>query len=56
MDELLPLADIVILVTPLTAGTRHLINAARIAMMRRGALLARAMRNFRSPLAYSQDR
>ena len=39
LDELLPLADIVILVTPLTAGTRHLINAARIAMMRRGALL-----------------
>jgi len=39
LDDLLPLADIVILVTPLTRETRHLINAARIAEMKRGALL-----------------
>ena len=39
LDDLLPLADIVILVTPLTRETRHLINAARIAKMKRGALL-----------------
>jgi phosphoglycerate dehydrogenase-like enzyme len=39
LDDLLPLADIVILVTPLTHETRHLINAGRIARMKRGALL-----------------
>jgi len=39
LDDLLPLADIVILITPLTKGTRHLINAQRIARMKRGALL-----------------
>ena len=39
LDDLLPLADVVILVTPLTQGTRHLINAPRIARMKPGALL-----------------
>jgi phosphoglycerate dehydrogenase-like enzyme len=39
LDDLLPLADIVILITPLTRETRHLIDAARIARMKRGALL-----------------
>jgi phosphoglycerate dehydrogenase-like enzyme len=39
LDDLLPQADIVILITPLTAETRHLINAARIARMKRGTLL-----------------
>ncbi|HET7085669.1 MAG TPA: 2-hydroxyacid dehydrogenase [Rhizomicrobium sp.] len=39
LDTLLPLADIVILITPLTRETRHLIDAARIARMKRGALL-----------------
>lgn len=44
LDELLPQADIVVLVTPLTAETRHLMNAARIAGMKHGALLVNAAR------------
>jgi phosphoglycerate dehydrogenase-like enzyme len=44
LDELLPKADIVILTTPLTGETRGLINAARIARMKRGALLVNAGR------------
>ncbi|HEX4271094.1 MAG TPA: NAD(P)-dependent oxidoreductase [Rhizomicrobium sp.] len=44
LDELLPRADIVILTTPLTSETRGLINAARIAKMKRGALLINAGR------------
>ena len=44
LDELLPQADVVVLVTPLTAETRHLMNAARIAGMKRGALLVNAAR------------
>jgi phosphoglycerate dehydrogenase-like enzyme len=39
LDDLLPLADIVVLVTPLTTETRHLMDAARLAKMKRGALL-----------------
>jgi phosphoglycerate dehydrogenase-like enzyme len=44
LDEVLPRADIVILTTPLTSETRGLINAARIASMKRGALLVNAGR------------
>ena len=44
LDELLPQADIVVLITPLTAETLHLMNADRIARMKRGALLVNAAR------------
>ena len=44
LDDLLPRADILILTTPLTSETRHLINASRIARMKRGALLVNAGR------------
>ncbi len=44
LDELLPRADIVILTTPLTSETRHLINAERIARMKHGVLLVNAGR------------
>jgi phosphoglycerate dehydrogenase-like enzyme len=44
LDDLLRQADIVILTMPLTSETRQLINAARIARMKRGALLVNAAR------------
>ena len=44
LDDLLPLADIVILTTPMTSETRGLIDAGRIARMKRGALLVNAGR------------
>jgi phosphoglycerate dehydrogenase-like enzyme len=44
LDALLPQADIVILTMPLTGETRQLMNAARIAEMKRGALLVNAAR------------
>jgi phosphoglycerate dehydrogenase-like enzyme len=44
LPELLPQADAVVLVTPLTDDTRHLMNAARIAAMKHGALLVNAAR------------
>ena len=44
LDNLLPQADIVILTMALTSETRGLINAARIASMKRGALLVNAAR------------
>jgi phosphoglycerate dehydrogenase-like enzyme len=44
LDALLPQADIVILTMPLTGETRGLMNAARIAEMKRGALLVNAAR------------
>jgi phosphoglycerate dehydrogenase-like enzyme len=44
LDEMLPRADIVILIIPLTAETRHLMNAARLGLMKRGALLVNAAR------------
>jgi phosphoglycerate dehydrogenase-like enzyme len=44
LDELLPQADIVVLITPLTPETMHLMNAGRIARMKRGALLVNAAR------------
>ncbi len=44
LPELLPHADVVVLITPLTPETRHLIDAAAIARMKRGALLVNAAR------------
>ncbi|HEX4635001.1 MAG TPA: NAD(P)-dependent oxidoreductase [Rhizomicrobium sp.] len=44
LDDFLPLADIMILTTPLTRETRGLIDARRIARMKRGALLVNAGR------------
>ncbi len=44
LHRLLPEADIVVLITPLTPETRHLIGAAELALMRRGALLVNAAR------------
>ncbi len=44
LDSLLPEADIVVLITPLTDETRGLFDAARIARMQRGALLVNAAR------------
>lgn len=44
LDGLLPQADIVILTTPLTSETRGLMSAARLALMKRGALLVNAAR------------
>jgi phosphoglycerate dehydrogenase-like enzyme len=44
LDALLPQADIVVLVTPLTEETLHLMDARRIAHMKRGALLVNAAR------------
>ena len=44
LDELLPRADAVVLLTPLTDATRGLIGARRLAAMRDGALLVNAAR------------
>jgi phosphoglycerate dehydrogenase-like enzyme len=44
LDTLLPQADIVVLITPLTDETRNLIGASQIAKMRRGAFLINAAR------------
>jgi phosphoglycerate dehydrogenase-like enzyme len=44
LHDLLPHADIIILIVPLTPGTRGLIGAREIALMKRGALLVNAAR------------
>jgi phosphoglycerate dehydrogenase-like enzyme len=44
LDKLLPQADIVVLITPLTPETMYLMSAGRIARMKRGALLVNAAR------------
>ncbi len=44
LQSLLPKADVVVLITPLTPETHHLINAATIALMKQGALLVNAAR------------
>jgi phosphoglycerate dehydrogenase-like enzyme len=44
LDDLLPRADIVILITPLTSETLNLMDANRLAKMKRGALLVNAGR------------
>lgn len=44
LEDLLPLADVVVLIVPLTAETRGLIGAAEIGLMKPGALLVNAAR------------
>jgi phosphoglycerate dehydrogenase-like enzyme len=44
LDALLPEADIIVLITPLTPETRHLIGRDQLARMKRGALLVNAAR------------
>src|SRR6202012_3387466 len=44
LHALLPQADIVVLIVPLTDATRGLIGAAEIALMKHGALLVNAAR------------
>ncbi len=44
LDTLLPKADIVVLITPLTKETHHLIGAAQLSLMRRGTFLVNAAR------------
>jgi phosphoglycerate dehydrogenase-like enzyme len=44
LPTLLPQADVVVLITPLTPDTHHLIDAPAIALMKQGALLVNAAR------------
>ncbi len=44
LDSLLPAAEIVILILPLTDETRHLINTRRLALMKQGTLIVNAAR------------
>jgi phosphoglycerate dehydrogenase-like enzyme len=44
LDELLGMADIVVLIIPLTSETQHIMNAKRLAKMKPGALLVNAAR------------
>jgi phosphoglycerate dehydrogenase-like enzyme len=44
LDSLLPRAEIVILILPLTDGSHHLIGSRQLALMRQGALLVNAAR------------
>jgi phosphoglycerate dehydrogenase-like enzyme len=44
LDELLPEADIVIVIVPLTKETHGMFDAARLAKMKQGALLVNAAR------------
>lgn len=44
LDQVLKLADIVVLAVPLTDQTRHLMNAARLRIMKPGALLVNLAR------------
>ncbi len=44
LSDLLPAADVIVLIVPLTSETRHLIDADAIARMKQGALLVNAAR------------
>jgi len=44
LDSLLPQAEVVILIVPSTAESRHLIGSGQLALMRQGALLVNAAR------------
>lgn len=44
LEELLPQADVVVLITPLTPETRHLMDGKRLARMKQDALLVNAAR------------
>ena len=52
LNELLPLADVVVLIVPLTEATRGLIGAKEIARMKPGALLVNAARG---PVVVTDD-
>jgi phosphoglycerate dehydrogenase-like enzyme len=43
-DSLLPTFDLIILIVPLNAGTRHLMNATRLRAMKDGAALVNVAR------------
>ena len=44
LDKLIPESQIIVLILPSTAETRHLINTPRLALMRQGTLLVNAAR------------
>jgi phosphoglycerate dehydrogenase-like enzyme len=44
LDSLLPLAEVVVLILPLTEETKGLIGSRQLALMRQGALLVNAAR------------
>jgi len=44
IDDLIPIAEVIVLILPSTAETRHLIDARRIALMKQGTLLVNAAR------------
>jgi len=44
IDDLIPSAEVIVLILPSTAETRHLIDARRIALMKQGTLLVNAAR------------
>jgi len=44
LDEMLPAADVVIILLPLTPETRHIVDAGFLARMKKGALLVNAGR------------
>ncbi len=44
LDALLPQAEVIVLIVPSTAETRHLVAASQFALMRQGALLVNAAR------------
>jgi phosphoglycerate dehydrogenase-like enzyme len=44
LDSLLPQADVVVLILPLTTESHHLIDSQQLALMRQGALLVNAAR------------
>ena len=37
LDDLLPLADVVVLMTPMTAGNHHMLDECRINTLKHGA-------------------
>ena len=52
LDELLPSADVVILIMPLTPETRSMFDAGRLLRMKQGALLINAARG---PVVVTDD-
>lgn len=44
LDDLLPSADVVVLATPLTDETRHVLNTDRLALLKSGAILVNVAR------------
>ncbi len=52
VDEILPRVDILILAAPLTNGTRNMIDARRLAMLPKGAIVINVARG---PLVVTDD-